>query len=131
MAATTPSGDPFIQVRGLHKKLGTQEVLRGIDLTIYKGETLMLIGPSGEGKTVFVKHFIGLIRPDSGEIMVDGVKVNELRERQLAPLRRKVGVLFQGAALFDRMTVEGNVAFPLVESGIRDREEIRRRVHEA
>ena len=122
---------PFIVVRGLQKSLGAQHILRGVDLTIHKGETLMLIGPSGEGKTVLMKHFIGLMRPDSGEVSVDGVKVNELRERDMAPIRKKIGMLFQGAALFDSMTVEGNVAFPLQEAGVRDREEIRRRVHEA
>jgi phospholipid/cholesterol/gamma-HCH transport system ATP-binding protein len=122
---------PFIEVRGLHKKLGWQHILRGIDLTIFKGETLMLIGPSGEGKTVLMKHIIGLFQPDEGEITVDGVKVNGLRERELAPIRKKIGMLFQGGALFDNMTVEGNVAFPLIEAGIHDYKEIRQRVHEA
>lgn len=123
--------NPFITVSGLHKKFGSQEVLCGIDLTIYKGETLMLIGPSGEGKTVLMKHFIGLLQPDEGEVTVDGVRVNGLRERALAPVRKKVGVLFQGGALFDSLTVEGNVAFPLIEAGLRDYNEIRQRVHEA
>lgn len=125
-----PFSTPFIVVTGLHKKLGSQEILRGIDLTVFKGETLMLIGPSGEGKTVLIKHLIGLIRPDKGEIIVDGVKVNGLREREMAPVRKKMGMLFQGGALFDSLTLEGNVAFPLIESGLRDYNEIRRRVHE-
>ena len=125
-----PENIPFIEVRGLHKKLGEQQVLRGIDLTVFKGETLMLIGPSGEGKTVLMKHFIGLMRPDKGEITVDGVNVIGLREREFAPVRKKIGVLFQGGALFDNLTVEGNVAFPLIEAGVRDYNEIRRRVHE-
>lgn len=129
MSAAQPV--PFIVVCGLQKSLGAQHILRGVDLTIHKGETLMLIGPSGEGKTVLMKHFIGLMRPDSGEVSVDGVKVNELRERDMAPVRKKIGMLFQGGALFDSMTVEGNVAFPLHEAGVRDREEIRRRVQEA
>ena len=128
---SAPVKSPFIIVRGLHKKLGSQQILRGIDLTVYRGETLMLIGPSGEGKTVLMKHFIGLMRPDSGEISVDGVNVIGLREREFASVRKKVGVLFQGGALFDNLTVEGNVAFPLIESGIRDYKEIRQRVDEA
>lgn len=125
------SDNAFIIVRDLHKTLGRQEVLRGVDLTVHKGETLTLIGASGEGKTVLMKHFIGLMRPDQGEVIVDGVRVNDLREREMSPLRKKVGMLFQGGALFDTMTVEGNVAFPLIEAGLRDREEIRQRVHEA
>jgi phospholipid/cholesterol/gamma-HCH transport system ATP-binding protein len=122
---------PFIVVRGLHKKLGGQRILRGIDLTVFKGETITLIGPSGEGKTVLMKHFIGLMRPDQGEITVDGVNVVGLREREFAPVRKKIGVLFQGGALFDNLTVEGNVAFPLIESGVHDYKEIRQRVDEA
>lgn len=121
----------FIEVKGLHRKIGWQEILRGLDLTVMRGETLMLIGPSGEGKSVFLKHLIGLMRPDKGTIMVDGVCMNGLRERQLAPIRKQIGILFQNAALFDSMTVEQNVAFPLVEGGIRDRKEIADRVHEA
>jgi phospholipid/cholesterol/gamma-HCH transport system ATP-binding protein len=74
---------------------------------------------------------IGLFRPDKGEVIVDGVSVNKLREREMAPLRRKIGMLFQGGALFDSLTVEGNVACPLIEAGMRDFGEIRRRVHEA
>lgn len=130
-APPRPDGRAFIEVRGLQKGFGQQRVLRGIDLTVYRGETLVLIGPSGEGKTVLMKHFIGLLKPDSGSVIVDGVHVNGLRERELAPTRRKFGFLFQNAALFDAMTVAENVAFPLVEAGIRDRAELARRVHDA
>jgi phospholipid/cholesterol/gamma-HCH transport system ATP-binding protein len=125
------SQDSFIELRGVHKKLGWQHILRGIDLRVHHGETLAIIGPSGEGKTVMMKHVIGLMKPDAGEVLVDGVHVEKLRERELAPVRAKVSMMFQNAALFDFMTVEENVAFPLVESGIRDRNEIRQRVHEA
>ena len=100
-------------------------------LTLKHGETLCIIGPSGEGKTVTMKHIIGLIRPDKGDVFVDGMHVNKLTERQMAPIRQKVSMLFQGAALFDRMTVEENVAFPLWESGLRDKAEIKKRVTEA
>jgi phospholipid/cholesterol/gamma-HCH transport system ATP-binding protein len=121
----------FIEIRGLHKKFGQQEVLRGVNLSVNRGETLVLIGPSGEGKTVMMKHIIGLMRPDAGTVKVAGVCVTELRERDLAPVRQKVSMLFQNAALFDSMTVAENVAFPLVEAGVRDRKEIVQRVEEA
>lgn len=121
-------GGTFIELRNLHKRFGKQEILCGIDLTLQHGETLCLIGPSGEGKTVTMKHIIGLIQPDSGDVFVDGMHVNKLKEREMAPIRQKVSMLFQGAALFDRMTVEENVAFPLIESGVRDKAEIKRRV---
>ncbi|WP_395753129.1 ABC transporter ATP-binding protein [Prosthecobacter sp.] len=141
MADTPPSSTPspagndgsthFIELRGVYKRFGSQEVLKGINLTLQHGETLCIIGPSGEGKTVMMKHIIGLIKPDRGEIYVDGVHVNRLKEREMAPIRKKVSMLFQGAALFDNLTVEQNVAFPLLEHGVRDREEITRRVREA
>lgn len=121
----------FIEVQGLNKSFGQQQVLRGVDLTIYRGETLVLIGPSGEGKTVLMKHLVGLLKPDAGSVLVDGMSVIGLRERALAPIRKKFGFLFQNAALFDALTVEENVAFPLVESGVRDHAEIERRVHDA
>lgn len=123
--------DIFIEMRGVHKKLGWQEVLRGVDIKIRRGETLVIIGPSGEGKTVLMKHVIGLMKPDQGEVIVDGVHIEKLRERQLAPIRQKVSMMFQNAALFDSMTVEQNIAFPLIESGVKDKEEVRRRVREA
>ena len=123
--------DAFIEVRGLHKKLGWQHILRGVDLKVHRGETLAIIGPSGEGKTVLMKHVIGLMRPDAGEVIVAGMHVEKLRERELTPIRQKVSMMFQNAALFDSMTVAENVAFPLHESGVRDRKEIKQRVEEA
>ena len=128
---STETDKPFIEIRDLHKKFGSQAVLSGINLTVRRGETLLIIGPSGEGKTVMIKHIIGLLRPDRGTVIVDGVEVNKLRERELAPVRKRVSMLFQGAALFDSLTVAENVAFPLREAGVRDREEIARRVQEA
>ncbi len=130
-APNNGSAHAFIELKGVHKRFGSQEVLRGINLTLKHGETLCVIGPSGEGKTVMMKHIIGLIKPDKGEIYVDGVHVNKLKEREMAPIRQKVSMLFQGAALFDNLTVEQNVAFPLLEHGVRDRKEIDRRVREA
>lgn len=138
--STTPASAPasgdgsthaFIELKNVCKRFGSQQVLLNINLTLQHGETLCIIGPSGEGKTVTLKHIIGLIKPDSGEIYVDGVHVNRLKEREMAPIRQKVSMLFQGAALFDNLTVEQNVAFPLLEHGVRDRAEIDRRVRAA
>jgi phospholipid/cholesterol/gamma-HCH transport system ATP-binding protein len=129
--SSTPGGEVFIEIHDLHKGFGDQKVLCGVNLKVHRGETLALIGPSGEGKTVMMKHVIGLMRPDKGTVTVDGVRVNELRERELAPVRAKVSMLFQNAALFDSMTVAENVAFPLVEAGVRDKAEIKQRVEEA
>ena len=120
----------MIAVKGLTKRIGRQEILRGIDLTVAKGETLVIIGRSGGGKSVLLKHVIGLMQPDAGEIWIDGQNIIGLGERKLAAVRQKVGILFQNGALFDSMTVEENIAFPLREAGERDAKVIRRRVDE-
>lgn len=129
--ASPEKKEPFIEVRGLKKKIGDQEILRGVDLDVMAGEILVLVGPSGEGKSVLLKHLIGLLKPDSGTIKIEGVNLTGLRERQLAPIRKRIGILFQNAALFDSMTLAQNVAFPLHEAGVRDPKEIEKRVHEA
>ena len=121
----------MITVRKLHKTLGTQEVLRGIDLDIAKGETCVVLGRSGCGKSVLLKHLIGLMKPTSGQVLVDGEDIALLPERQLGTVRKKVGMLFQSGALFDSMSVEENLAFPLREAGVKDPQEIRDRVTEA
>src|SRR4051812_44168647 len=128
--AIPAQGDAMIAVSDLRKAIGTQEILRGIDLRVERGETLAIIGRSGGGKSVFLKHIIGLMQPDSGQIEVDGQEIIGLTERQLAAIRQKVGILFQGAALFDSMTVAENVAFPLREAGERDKKKIREKVRE-
>lgn len=115
-----PVDAPFLAVSDLRKSMGTQEVLRGVDLEIKRGECVVILGQSGEGKSVLLKHLIGLIAPDSGSIRIDGEEIVGLSERRLNPVRRKLGVLFQDGALFDSMTVAENVAFPLRERGIRD-----------
>lgn len=120
----------MIAVRDLKKSIDTQEILRGVDLDVAKGETLVIIGRSGGGKSVLLKHLIGLMQPDSGEIWIEGQNILGLNERQLAAIRRKVGILFQSGALFDSMTVEQNIAFPLREAGERDPKVIRERVDE-
>jgi phospholipid/cholesterol/gamma-HCH transport system ATP-binding protein len=120
-----------ISIRNLTKTLGTQEVLRGVDLEIEKGETCVIMGRSGCGKSVLLKHFIGLFKPTSGEVWVEGEEITQLPERRLGGLRKKIGMLFQSAALFDSMNVEENLAFPLREAGLKDPKEIRDRVAEA
>jgi phospholipid/cholesterol/gamma-HCH transport system ATP-binding protein len=124
------NSSPMIAVRGLRKRIGRQEILCGIDLDVVKGETLVIIGRSGGGKTVLLKHLIGLMTPDAGEIWVDGENIIGLSERKLAAIRIKVGILFQGGALFDSMTVEENIAFPLHEGGERDPDKIAANVRE-
>ncbi len=120
----------MIVVRSLRKKIGQQEILRGVDLEVRAGETLVLIGRSGGGKTVLLKHMIGLMEPDSGEILIHGQNIVGLNERQLGAIREKVGILFQGGALFDSMTVEDNIAFPLREAGERDPKVVHSRIAE-
>lgn len=118
----------MLAVRDLVKRIGAQEILRGVDLDVGHGETLAIIGRSGGGKSVLLKHLVGLMRPDAGEIWVEGQNIIRMNERQLAIIRQKVGILFQGAALFDSLTVEENIAFPLHEAGERNLKTIREKV---
>ena len=106
---------PLMQVRNLHKRFGRQVVLQGLSLDIGRGEIMAVVGRSGTGKSVFLKHLIGLIRPDSGQILVDGEDIHRDGSRTLARIRERFGMLFQGGALFDSLTVEDNIAFPLRE----------------
>jgi phospholipid/cholesterol/gamma-HCH transport system ATP-binding protein len=103
----------MIQTQALKKSFGPQSILDGVDLCIESGESAVIIGRSGGGKSVLLKHLIGLLQPDSGEVLVDGENIGRLNERQLLRVRRKFGMVFQGAALFDSMSVEENVAFGL------------------
>ncbi len=121
----------MIEVRDLHKSFGDHRVLDGISLEVTRGTTFVVLGGSGSGKTVLMKHVIGLLKPDSGTVFVDGIEIPKLRGRELTEARRMFGMVFQGAALFDSMTVYDNVAFPLRERerGIRQ-DELRRRVVE-
>jgi phospholipid/cholesterol/gamma-HCH transport system ATP-binding protein len=120
-----------IEVKDLHKSFGGNHVLRGISLTVERGTTYVVLGGSGSGKTVLMKHVIGLLRPDQGTVFVDGVEIPKLEGRQLTEARRMFGMVFQGAALFDSMTVFENVAFPLKERQRSIRAaELRRRVVE-
>ncbi len=106
----------MIEVKDLHKKFGSNNVLRGVNLKIKKGETTAIVGKSGCGKSVLIKHIVGLLVPDSGYVEVEGKRVDELDIKSLYELRKQFGFLFQGAALFDTMTVEENISLPLVES---------------
>src|SRR5580700_1522957 len=124
------SNTAMVAVLGLEKRIGRQEILRGVDLDVAVGETLAIIGRSGAGKSVLLKHLIGLMRPDTGEIWIEGQNIIGMSERALATIRQKVGILFQGAALFDSMTVAENIAFPLREAGERDPKVLRKRVSE-
>ena len=109
----------MIEFINLYKSFGENQVLRGVNLIINKGETLVIIGRSGEGKSVLIKHIVGLLQPDSGFVKVEGEIVSELNENKLYELRKKFGFLFQGSALFDSMTVSENVGLPLVEGEIK------------
>ena len=124
------NASPMIAVRSLVKRIGAQEILCGVDLDVACGETLAIIGRSGGGKSVLLKHLIGLMQPDAGEIWIEGRNIIGMTEWQLATIRQKVGILFQGSALFDSMTVEENIAFPLREAGERDLKVLRTKVHE-
>jgi len=113
-----PADRPVIELVGLHKRFGDKEVLRGVDLAIYPKRITVLIGASGSGKSVIVKHILGLLQPDSGQVIVFGRDVATLRERELAEMRTHIGLVFQHAALLDWLDVADNVAFPLVERGV-------------
>ncbi|MCA9670813.1 MAG: ABC transporter ATP-binding protein [Myxococcales bacterium] len=102
-----------IEFRDLHKSFGAQHVLRGLTMTIERGEVFFIIGTSGVGKSVTIKHLVGLLQPDSGEILVDGKPVHGLAEREYYPLRKRLGMVFQHSTLFDSLTVLDNVALPL------------------
>lgn len=104
---------PMIQLLDVHKSFNSNHVLRGTNLTIERGETMVIIGGSGTGKSVILKHIIGLMKPDRGKIIVDGKDLSTLKERALDDLRKKFGMLFQGAALFDSLRVWQNVGFAL------------------
>ena len=128
-AAHRPT-DPMISVIGLYKSFGEKEVLRGIDLEIGRGESLMLVGGSGAGKSVFIKHLIGLLQPDEGNVVVDGVDLTRASPEAVLELRKRFGMTFQEGALFDSMTVGDNVSYALREHTDWNEERIGARVDE-
>jgi len=121
---------PFFEVDDLRQSFSGHEVLRGVSLSVPAGKTTVILGGSGAGKSVLLKHLNGLLQPASGRVKVEGVDIGLLSERELIPIRRKIGVLFQDGALFDSMNVGDNVAFPLREAGERIERVIRDRVGE-
>ena len=121
----------MIEARALRKSFGPQTVLDGVNLRIESGESVVIIGRSGGGKSILLKHLIGLMQPDAGEVLIDGESLNGLNERRLILVRTKFGMLFQSAALFDSMTVAENIAFPLRREKNLTAAELNRRVSEA
>ena len=130
MSPTNGAAAVVIRIRGLRKRLGTKQVLDGVDLDIHGGENIVVMGRSGTGKSVLLKHIIGLMTPDEGSIEVDGVGIVGMKEQDLNGIRKRFGMLFQGAALFDSMTVGENVGLALREHLRLGGEEILRRVKE-
>ena len=120
---------PLIQLSNVSKSFGTTAVLSGANLSVYKGEITAVIGKSGVGKTVLLKHIIGLMEPDSGEVLFEGRPISGMKKNQKRALKRKVSYMFQGDALFDFMTVYDNIALPLKERTALKDGEIRKRVH--
>jgi len=120
----------FILYEDLHKSFGANRVLRGVNLQVVRGETLVILGGSGSGKSVLLRHTIGLMVPDRGRVVVDGTDLSGLSEESLVPVRKKVGMLFQGSALFDSMDVFENVAYALREHTALGEEEIVSRVRQ-
>jgi phospholipid/cholesterol/gamma-HCH transport system ATP-binding protein len=115
----TPGDPPVVELTDVHKSFGRQQVLRGVNLRVPKGKITTLIGGSGSGKSVIMKHIIGLMRADAGEVRVFGTPLSTLGDAQLRAMRTTIGMVFQGAALLDALTIEENVAFPLLERGRR------------
>ncbi len=120
-----------IEVHDLTKSFLDNKVLRSLNLKIKEGEITAIIGRSGEGKSVLFKHIIGLMNPDSGDVYIDDVKISNLSGRELNKVRAKFGVLFQGSALFDSMTVKENIAFPLIEHSELSSDEINLKVRDS
>jgi phospholipid/cholesterol/gamma-HCH transport system ATP-binding protein len=124
------SGNPIAQLIDVKKSYGSQQVLKGVNLTIAEGKTTVIVGGSGQGKSQIIKHTLGLITPDSGKVMVFGQDINKIKKKELMKIRTDFGVLFQNAALFDSMTVYDNVALPLRERTDYPEKKIRDIVHE-
>ena len=120
----------MIEVRDLKKSFGTHQILDGVNFQIEKGESVVIIGRSGGGKSVLLKHLVALLKPDSGQVLIDGEDIVPMNERQLLRVRQKFGMLFQGAALFDSMTVAENVGFALNRQCKTPEAEVRKRVAE-
>ncbi|GAB5046130.1 ABC transporter ATP-binding protein [Thermodesulfovibrio sp. TK110] len=121
----------MIEIKELYKSFGKQQVLKGVNLVINEGEVTAVIGRSGGGKSVLLKHIVGLLKPDRGSIFIKGQDITKLKGGKLDEIRADIGVVFQGGALFDSMTVYDNVAFPLTEKNRLNKKEIHERVIKA
>ena len=115
---------PLIEFKNIHKRFGHLVVLDGVNLTVDPGESVVIIGASGSGKSVMLKHIVGLLRPDSGEVYFGGQRIDTISEHEMMAVRRRCGFLFQMGALFDSLTVGENVAFPIVEHTHKSKEEV-------
>ena len=122
--------DVFVEFQGVHKSYGVKDVLRGVDLKVYRGEVLVVLGGSGTGKSVTLRHILGLEAPDQGRVLIEEEDITDLPEEELYRVRKKFGMLFQSGALFDSMTVFENIAFPLREHTDMSEEEVGRAVRE-
>jgi phospholipid/cholesterol/gamma-HCH transport system ATP-binding protein len=120
----------IIEIKHLRKSFGSKVVLKDVNLSVPKGSTVVILGLSGQGKSTIIKHIVSLLKPDSGEIIVDGIDVAKASEKEIYETRKKIGFLFQEGAMFDSMNVYDNVAFPLREHTNLNEEEIRKRVFE-
>lgn len=124
------NGAGLIECRNIFKSFGEKAVLQGVNLTVARGETMVILGGSGSGKTVLLKHMNGLVGPESGEVLLEGLEISRMEEDELTEVRKKVAMVFQGCALFDSMTIGENVAYPLDEHTTLPPAEIRDRVRE-
>lgn len=120
--------DSFIQFKDVSKRFGSRQVLKGLNLSVYKGEILAIIGKSGTGKSVLLKHIIGLIQPDSGQILIDGVPLLQLPKAKIRSFQKELSYMFQDNALFDFLNIFDNIALPLVENPTFPRDQIREKV---
>lgn len=121
----------MLRIVDLHKTIKRQHILRGVSLSVGQGENVVVIGRSGTGKSVLLRNIIGLLRPEKGSVFFQDTDLCTLGEEQLNPFRREIGMLFQNGALFDSVSVEKNLAFPLREQGIHDEKKLKERVEEA
>jgi len=131
LAPTLPGKAPLIEIRAIKKAFGPRRILRGIDADIYKGETFVILGGSGSGKTTLIKHLMAMLTPDSGTVAIDGQDMARFTPEQLAAYRRRMGVVFQNAALLNSLTVLENVGLPLIEVDHCPPDEVQTRVTEA
>ncbi|MEP6769756.1 MAG: ABC transporter ATP-binding protein [Acidobacteriota bacterium] len=119
-----PRGETVVEFLDIWKRYGAREILAGVNLSVFRGEVLCILGPSGTGKSVALRHINGLTKPDAGDVRVFGESLVPLSEEDLSPIRRRLAMLFQGGALFDSMNVEQNIAFPMKEHTDKNAKEI-------